>query len=75
MMPTLESQDEDSEDGQGIGFRHDDSEREAGYSTSESDLPNGLIIGLGTFGSIDWLSFVRICQSNCSDGTIFSITC
>ena len=45
MTDSPESQDEDSEGGQGSDSGYDDSEREAGYSTSESDLPNNLIIG------------------------------
>ncbi len=77
MTDSPESQDGDSEGGQGSDSGHDDPEREAGYSTSESDLPNNLIIGGGQYPgvSIDGLSFVGICQSNCSHGTIFSITC
>ena len=60
-----ESQDENSEDGQGSGTGHDDSETEAGYSKSESDLSKNLIIGgtsaLGSLlmGSV-FLEFVRV---------------
>lgn len=45
MTDSPESQNEDSEGEQDSDSGHDDSEREAGYSTSESDLPNNLIIG------------------------------
>ena len=65
MADSPESQDGDSEDGQGSGSGHDDSEREAGYSTSESDLSNNLIIGgASTLGSLlmgsALLEFVRV---------------
>ncbi len=65
MTDSPESQDGDSEGGQGSDSGHDDPEREAGYSTSESDLPNNLIIGgasaLGSLlmGSV-LLEFVRV---------------
>ena len=60
-----ESQDENSEDGQGSGTGYDDSETEAGHSKSESDLSKNLIIGgtsaLGSLlmGSV-FLEFVRV---------------
>ena len=69
MTDSPESQDGDSdsdaEDGQGSDSGHDDSERQAGYSTSESDLPNNLIIGgASTLGSLLMgsvlLEFVRV---------------
>jgi len=60
-----ESQDENSEDGQGSGTGHDDSETEPGYSKSESDLSKNLIIGgTSTLGSLlmgsVFLEFVRV---------------
>tara|TARA_B100000579_G_C22845298_1_gene863998 strand:+ start:3543 stop:4454 length:912 start_codon:yes stop_codon:yes gene_type:complete len=65
MTDSPESQDGDSEGGQGSDSGHDDPEREAGYSTSESDLPNNLIIGgASTLGSLLMgsvlLEFVRV---------------